>query len=79
MELRDVGKDMLPALAQNSPGVLFPVLHGIVGEDATMKKVLELAGVRTSVPAHACRNGRSSGPGGWLMLHRRLARGSITG
>lgn len=56
VELRDVGKDLLPALAQNSPGVVFPVLHGIAGEDGTIKEVLELAGVPyVGARPHACR------------------------
>lgn len=56
VELRDVGKDLLPALAQDPPGVVFPVLHGIAGEDGTIKEVLELAGVPyVGARPHACR------------------------
>jgi D-alanine-D-alanine ligase len=56
VELRDIGKDLLPALAQDPPGVVFPVLHGIAGEDGTIKEVLELAGVPyVGARPHACR------------------------
>ncbi|AVH61703.1 MULTISPECIES: D-alanine--D-alanine ligase family protein [Streptomyces] len=56
VELRDVGKDLLPALAQDPPGVVFPVLHGIAGEDGTIKEVLELAGVPyVGARPQACR------------------------
>lgn len=56
VELRDVGKDLLPALVKDAPSVVFPVLHGIAGEDGTIKEVLELAGVPYVGPRpHACR------------------------
>jgi D-alanine-D-alanine ligase len=56
VELRDVGKDLLPALAQDPSGVVFPVLHGIAGEDGTIKEVLELAGVPyVGARPRACR------------------------
>ncbi|MGW6461005.1 D-alanine--D-alanine ligase family protein [Streptomyces sp. NPDC055078] len=45
VELRDVGTDLLPALTANPGAVAFPVLHGVAGEDGTIKEVLELAGV----------------------------------
>ncbi|MGW1674548.1 D-alanine--D-alanine ligase family protein [Streptomyces sp. NPDC002324] len=44
VDLRDIGTDLLPALAQDPHSVVFPVLHGIAGEDGTIKEVLELAG-----------------------------------
>lgn len=56
VELRDVGKDLLPTLARNPPSVVFPVLHGIAGEDGTIKEVLELGGVPyVGARPHACR------------------------
>ncbi|MFC5724141.1 D-alanine--D-alanine ligase [Streptomyces gamaensis] len=56
VELRDVDKDLLPALAQDPPGVVWPVLHGIAGEDGAIKEVLELAGVPyVGARPHACR------------------------
>ncbi|MQT04761.1 D-alanine--D-alanine ligase [Streptomyces jumonjinensis] len=45
VDLRDVGTDLLPALADASGAVAFPVLHGTAGEDGTIKEILELAGV----------------------------------
>lgn len=44
VDLRDVGADLLPALADDPYAVVFPVLHGAAGEDGTIKEVLELAG-----------------------------------
>ncbi|MEU9605927.1 D-alanine--D-alanine ligase [Streptomyces sp. NPDC048057] len=44
VDLRDVGADLLPALAEDPHAVVFPVLHGTAGEDGTIKEVLELAG-----------------------------------
>ncbi|MGV9312101.1 D-alanine--D-alanine ligase family protein [Streptomyces sp. NPDC003691] len=44
-ELRDVGTDLLPALADAQGSVVFPVLHGVAGEDGTIKEILELAQV----------------------------------
>ncbi|MER6910195.1 D-alanine--D-alanine ligase [Streptomyces sp. NPDC000594] len=45
VELRDVGTDLLPALVRDPGVVVLPVLHGVAGEDGTIKEVLELAGV----------------------------------
>ena len=56
-ELRDVGTDLLPALAEDPPDAVFPVLHGATGEDGTLKEVLELAGVGyVGARPHACRS-----------------------
>ncbi|MFG2960884.1 D-alanine--D-alanine ligase [Streptomyces sp. NPDC048291] len=56
VELRDVGKDLLPALVQDPPGSVFSVLHGIAGEDGTIKEILELAGTAyVGAGPRACR------------------------
>ncbi|WP_112108722.1 D-alanine--D-alanine ligase [Parafrankia sp. Ea1.12] len=56
VELRDVDAGTLPALAADPPAVVFPVLHGISGEDGTIREVLDLYGLPYvgAVPA-ACR------------------------
>ncbi|MCC9707338.1 D-alanine--D-alanine ligase [Streptomyces sp. MNU76] len=57
VELRDIGKDLLSALATDAPSVVFPVLHGVAGEDGTIKEVLELAGVPyVGARPYACRS-----------------------
>jgi D-alanine-D-alanine ligase len=43
--LRDVDADLVAALPQESPAVVFPVLHGASGEDGAIRAVLELLGV----------------------------------
>jgi D-alanine-D-alanine ligase len=56
VQLRDVDKDLLPALREDPPSVVFPVLHGIAGEDGTIKEVLELAGTAyVGARPRACR------------------------
>ncbi|OHV34537.1 D-alanine--D-alanine ligase [Parafrankia soli] len=56
VELRDVDAGTLPALAADPPAVVFPVLHGISGEDGTIREVLDLYGLPYvgAVPT-ACR------------------------
>ncbi|SNQ46749.1 D-alanine--D-alanine ligase [Frankia canadensis] len=44
-ELADVDAATLPALAADPPQVVFPVLHGISGEDGTIREVLDLYGL----------------------------------
>jgi D-alanine-D-alanine ligase len=54
--VRDVGVDLLPALAAERPDVVFPVLHGVCGEDGTVQEALALAGaVYVGSPPAACR------------------------
>jgi D-alanine-D-alanine ligase len=43
--LRDVDADLVAALPQESPAVVFPVLHGASGEDGAIRAVLELLAV----------------------------------
>lgn len=45
VEVRDVGADLIAVLAAEPTAVVFPVLHGIAGEDGTLQEVLRLAGV----------------------------------
>ncbi|WP_432483961.1 D-alanine--D-alanine ligase family protein [Kineococcus esterisolvens] len=42
----DADAQLLPRLAQEAPDVVFPVLHGAVGEDGALRDVLELLGLR---------------------------------
>lgn len=43
--VRDTDGDLVGALASEPATVVFPVLHGIAGEDGTIQEVLRLAGV----------------------------------
>ena len=54
--LLDADAHLLPRLAQEAPDVVWPVLHGAVGEDGALRDVLELLDLRFvgSGPA-ACR------------------------
>jgi D-alanine-D-alanine ligase len=57
VELRDIDRELLPALTRDAASVAFPVLHGITGEDGTIKEILELAGVPyVGSRPWACRN-----------------------
>jgi len=42
VELRDVDATLLPALMRDRPAVVFPAIHGSVGEDGAVRDVLEL-------------------------------------
>lgn len=42
----DVDADLLPALRDVAPDVVWPLLHGATGEDGSVRDVLSLAGVR---------------------------------
>ncbi len=55
VEVRDVDALLLPALRADPPWVVFPVLHGAVGEDGAVREVLESLGVPYvgAVPAAA--------------------------
>ena len=57
VDLADVDGQLLGALAADPPAAVFPVLHGAVGEDGTLREVLDLAGVPYvgAIPA-ACRS-----------------------
>jgi D-alanine-D-alanine ligase len=45
VHLRDIDAGLLPFLAAEPGTVVFPVLHGISGEDGTVQEVLRLAGM----------------------------------
>jgi D-alanine-D-alanine ligase len=56
VEVRDAGADLVAVLAGDPPAVVFPVLHGVSGEDGTVQEVLALAGVPyVGAPPAACR------------------------
>lgn len=56
VEVRDVGADLLAVLAADPQTVVFPVLHGVSGEDGTVREVLHLAGVPyVGAAPEACR------------------------
>ncbi|WP_255424282.1 D-alanine--D-alanine ligase family protein [Pengzhenrongella frigida] len=46
VSLHDVDADLLPALAQGRPDLVWPLLHGATGEDGSVRDILELVGVR---------------------------------
>ena len=56
VEERDVDASLLPALRDDPPACVLPLLHGETGEDGALREVLELLGVAYvgSVPS-ACR------------------------
>ncbi|MFI2754986.1 D-alanine--D-alanine ligase [Cellulomonas sp. P22] len=45
--VHDVDADLVPALTQTHPDVVWPLLHGASGEDGSVRDVLELLGMRT--------------------------------
>jgi D-alanine-D-alanine ligase len=45
VEIRDLGADLIAVLTGDPPTAVFPVLHGVSGEDGTVQEVLALAGV----------------------------------
>lgn len=45
VEQRDVDAGLLGALSADRPDAVFPVLHGVTGEDGTLRSVLELLGL----------------------------------
>ena len=54
--VRDLDAGLMPALAELPATVVFPVLHGIAGEDGTVQEVLRLAGVPyVGATPQACR------------------------
>ncbi|TDD72280.1 D-alanine--D-alanine ligase [Jiangella aurantiaca] len=56
VEQRDADADLLASLRHDVPDVVFPLLHGVSGEDGAIQEVLSLAGLPYvgSAPA-ACR------------------------
>lgn len=53
---RDVDAGLLPALREDAPGCVLPLLHGETGEDGSLREVLELLGVPyVGSPPEACR------------------------
>jgi D-alanine-D-alanine ligase len=53
---RDVDATLLPALREDPPACVVPLLHGETGEDGALREVLELVGVPyVGSPPDACR------------------------
>ncbi|MGV8979219.1 MAG: D-alanine--D-alanine ligase family protein [Cellulomonas sp.] len=46
VSVHDVDADLIPALAQTRPDLVWPLLHGASGEDGSIRDVLELLGLR---------------------------------
>jgi D-alanine-D-alanine ligase len=44
--VHDVDSDLIPALTQTRPDLVWPLLHGATGEDGSVRDVLELLGLR---------------------------------
>jgi D-alanine-D-alanine ligase len=44
--VHDVDADLIPALTQSRPDLVWPLLHGASGEDGSVRDVLELLGLR---------------------------------
>ncbi|NMR20423.1 D-alanine--D-alanine ligase [Cellulomonas fimi] len=44
--VHDVDADLIPALTDTHPDVVWPVLHGATGEDGSVRDVVELLGLR---------------------------------
>ncbi|MGV8966248.1 MAG: D-alanine--D-alanine ligase family protein [Cellulomonas sp.] len=42
----DVDSELLPALAEARPDLVWPILHGSTGEDGSVRDILELVGLR---------------------------------
>lgn len=56
VEQRDADSDLLAVLRDDTPDVVFPLLHGAQGEDGAIQEVLTLAGVPfVGSPPWACR------------------------
>ncbi|MQA04351.1 MAG: D-alanine--D-alanine ligase [Streptosporangiales bacterium] len=53
---RDVDAELIPALTDDHPAAVFPVVHGATGEDGAVREVLELLGVPyVGARPNACR------------------------
>jgi D-alanine-D-alanine ligase len=46
VSVHDVDADLIPALSQTRPDLVWPLLHGASGEDGSIRDVLELLGLR---------------------------------
>ncbi|TCC11759.1 D-alanine--D-alanine ligase family protein [Kribbella soli] len=56
VEQRDVDASLVDRLRQDPPDAVFPVLHGVTGEDGALRQVLDLYGVPyVGADAAACR------------------------
>jgi D-alanine-D-alanine ligase len=44
--VHDVDSDLIPALTQTRPDLVWPLLHGATGEDGSVRDVLEMLGLR---------------------------------
>ena len=57
VEERDADAGLIPALQDDPPSAVFPLLHGVAGEDGALREVLDLLGVpyAGSTPV-ACRS-----------------------
>ena len=45
IEERDVDADLVARLRSDPPHAVFPLLHGVTGEDGALRQVLDLYGV----------------------------------
>lgn len=45
VEVRDIDHTLLPAIADDRPDVVFPLVHGSTGEDGSLRGLLELIGL----------------------------------
>ena len=56
VEQRDVDANLVERLREDPPDAVFPVLHGVTGEDGALRQVLDLYGVPyVGADAAACR------------------------
>jgi D-alanine-D-alanine ligase len=56
VEQRDVDENLVERLRDDPPDAVFPVLHGVTGEDGALRQVLDLYGVPyVGAAAAACR------------------------
>ena len=46
VSVHDVDADLVPALSETRPDLIWPLLHGASGEDGSIRDVLELLGLR---------------------------------
>lgn len=71
----DLGPELLPLLSRLDHPVVFPMLHGGVGEDGGLAEVLDLLGVAyVGSPASACRRAFNKEISGPLIEAAGLAR-----
>ena len=54
--VHDVDSDLIPALVQTRPDLVWPLLHGATGEDGSLRDVLDLCGIPyVGCDAHSSR------------------------